>query len=141
MEVIYQMNEDKSNDVYTYHILNRIDPNILNSLSFKQLSAIKDAIRASQPKKKHGVDLRGVIPLYFAKYYFVLIMGRDNRVSTKEIVAERRKYGTVIGNLVFIIFGISPLILLLLGFRYFFMSIPNIDNYIEKLLWNMFKGP
>lgn len=51
------MNTDKHIDAFTYHILNNIDTDVINSLSSSQLTAIKDGIRASQPQKKHAVDI------------------------------------------------------------------------------------
>jgi len=113
------MNNDKDIDAFTYHILKNINIDIFNSLSSKQLSALKEAIRASQPKQKHSIDFRGIINFFFVKYYFVFLMGRDRRISTQESEIERRENVALLGNIIFIIFVISPFLLLMLILLYF----------------------
>lgn len=121
------MNKDRDIDAFTFHIINNIDANMLNTLSPAQLSAIKDAITASKPKKKPFIDFRGIINLFFARYYFVFLMGRDRRMSTQEIEYERRQNVALIGNIIFFIFVSSPFILLTLIILYFLKMGMGID--------------
>ncbi len=132
------MINDKSIDAYTHHILNNINTEVLNSLSSNQLIAIKEAIRASQPKKKHSVDIRGVINLFFIRYYFIFLMGQDQRISTREIETERRENMALIWNFVFIIFVLSPFILLALIALYFFKMGLGIDLFPGKHMGAIF---
>ena len=119
----------KDVDAFTHHILNNIDSKVINSLSSMQLSAIKEAIRASQPKKKHSIDIRGVMKLFFARYYFVFLMGRDRRITTQEKEFERRSNVALLGNVSFIIFVLSPFILLTLIALYFLKIGMGIDLF------------
>jgi len=123
------MINDKTIDAFTHHILNNINKETLNSLSARQLSAIREAISASQPKKKHSVDIRGIINLFFIRFYFVFLIGRDQRVSTQEIETERRENMSLIWNLFFLIFVISPFILLALITLYFLKIGLGIDLF------------
>ncbi len=113
------MNNDKKIDAFTYHIINNIDTEILNSLSSSQLTAIKNAIKANKPKERHPIDFRGVINLFFIKYYFVLFVGRDRRTSTQEMEIGRRENAALLGNISFILFVLSPIVLFVLILLYF----------------------
>lgn len=68
---------------YTRGVLAKIDPDVLASLTEHQFRSIRDAIDASRPISRHSVDLRGIIPLGFARWYFVLLAGRDRRADTR----------------------------------------------------------
>ncbi len=130
------MINDKYIDAFTHHIVNNIHADVLNSLSPKQLSAIKEAIIASQPRKKHSIDIRGAINLFFARYYFVFLMGRDQRISRQEIEAERRENTTLLWDLIFMIFVLSPFILLTLIALYFLKIGLEIDIFTgEHMGW------
>ena len=123
------MNNDKQVDAFTYHILNNIDNNVLASLSPSHLSSITEAIKASKPKKKHPIDIRGMVKLFFAQYYFVFLMGRDRRISTQELEIERRQDAGLLGNMIFLVFVISPFILLMIIALYFFKIVLGIDLF------------
>lgn len=123
------MNNDNDTDAFTYHIIKNINVEVIKTLSSKQLSAIKEAIKASQPKKKHSIDFRGIISFFFVRYYFVFLMGRDRRIATQEIEIERRENTALLGNIIFVIFVISPFILLIFIALYFFKMLLGIDIF------------
>lgn len=132
------MINDKNIDAFTYHIVNNINADVLNSLSPKQLSAIKEAIIASQPRKKHMIDIRGAINLFIARYYFVFLMGRDQRIAAQEIETERRENIALIWNFVFIFFILAPFILLTLIALYFFKIGLGIDLFPGEHMGRIF---
>ncbi len=74
--------EDESLDSYTRYVLEKIEPEVFTSLSEKQFAAIRHAIELARPISKHPIDIRGVIPLLFARFYFVLLAGHDIRDTT-----------------------------------------------------------
>ncbi len=121
------MSNNKNIDAFTNHIINNIDFKVLNSLSSEQLSSIKDAIRAGRPQKKHAIDIRGIVNLFFAKYYFVLLMGRDRRLSTEAVEEERRDKVAILGNILFFIFILFAFLLLAIIALYFFKVFLGID--------------
>ena len=94
------MNSNKKTDALCYYILNKIDLNILKSLSSEQLSAIENAIEACELRTKHAINIRGTIKLYFISFYFAFLMGRDRRFFVDEIEAERREKVTLLENFI-----------------------------------------
>lgn len=77
------------NDVKASHkklvekILSDIDPEIRATLEDAQIAAIEKALVKNLPeKKKHPVDIHGVLPLLFNRLYFVFSAGKDNRETT-----------------------------------------------------------
>ena len=98
------MKRSKNLNTLCTYVLNKIDFNILESLSDEQLATIEDAINTCQLREKHAFDLRGKINLFFMKYYFVFLIGRDRRAFVEDIEAERIRKVSLIGNLVYFIF-------------------------------------
>ena len=128
------MNNHAHTDPFTYHVLQRIDPKVRASLTPAQFSAIKEAITASQPLKKHPIDIRGIIPVFFARYYFVFLSGRDRRSSTKRIEERRRWLTSLSGGLTLFILGLTPLILILMLLLYLIKCTFGIDIVHEMHL-------
>ena len=57
-----------------------MDPAILKSFSQEQLTALRASIDQVLPQRtKHLLDVRGVIPLLFGRFYFVISSGKDQR--------------------------------------------------------------
>lgn len=82
---------DQHTDPFTHHVYESIDANVRATFTPSQVNAIETAIRANKPYQKHPVDLRGVIPLFFVKLYFVILMGRDRRQPTSKKEAARKQ--------------------------------------------------
>lgn len=124
-------------DAFTDSVLRRIDPEVRATLSSAQLDAIREAVSAHRPLKDHPVDIRGLIPLFFMRYYFVFLMGRDRRAPTREIEAGRRRKTALFGGGLFFVCAISPLILLALLFLYLLKSSLGIDLFPHQHLWDI----
>ena len=88
---------NNSSEIYADFTISRIDTDVRESLTPTQLQAIRDALVANQPFKKHAVDLRGTIPLFFARFYFVVLAGRDKRRKT----VDKEKHRAFEGNVSF----------------------------------------
>ena len=78
-------------DPFSDSVLKKIDPEIKGSFTKKQIDAFINALTSSQQGKKHAIDIRGLIPLFFVRYYFVILMGRDTRRHTSCLENDRRK--------------------------------------------------
>jgi len=89
-------------DAYTQHVMSKIDAEVFSSLNLVQLAAIREAISANAPFRKHPVDIRGTIPLYFFKFYFVFLLGKDRRFSTREKETLRRQAAGSMSLIVFL---------------------------------------
>ena len=110
---------------YVTSVLDRMDPHVRASLSESQRHELVKALVVS--RRAHTLDVRGVLPLYFARYYLVFQFGRDRRLERHRIEQERRLRAILAGNVVFFIVAISPLIVLALIGLYFFKAALGID--------------
>ena len=123
------MAEEKIYDPFTQHVIDKIDPKVLRSLSPSHFSSIEKAIRESRPLQGHPVDVRGVIPLFFARFYYVFLMGRDRRLSTRrEEQVRHRNYPSKTALLV--LFGMGPFLVFILLISYLLKSAFGV-NFIE----------
>lgn len=83
---------DKS-DLYTNAVMQSIDRQVFKTLNLQQLEAIYIAISGARRDQNgiHRVDLRGVIPLYLFRLYYVVLIGRDRRNYVRMLERQRAK--------------------------------------------------
>jgi hypothetical protein len=106
------MKDQHSNDPFADDIINRINPKIRASLSTAQLSGIKDAI--SPPESgAYTLDVRGVIPFFFARYYILFIVGRDNRPGIQITETYRKNRYSLMAGVIFALLLVLPFLFLL----------------------------
>ncbi len=72
--------QPQSPNHYTLALMRKIDHMLKEPLSPMQRKEIEEAIHVFS-SRKHPISLRGVLPLHFARLYFVLLMGKDRRVG------------------------------------------------------------
>lgn len=125
-------------DPFSDSVLKKINPEIKATLSKKQMHAFISALKSSQRGKKHSIDIRGLIPLFFVRFYFVFLMGRDTRRYTICLEDDRRKrsqyvVGIYIGLVISIIFMFIAFALL-----YTFKSFLGIDFFTAHHLRDFF---
>ncbi|MFQ5748443.1 MAG: hypothetical protein ACE5H3_03170 [Planctomycetota bacterium] len=116
-------------DPFTDKVLARMDQKTLQTFTGPQLKALDKVLRRTPRSKKHGLDVRGTIPLYFARYYFVLLMGKDRRVETWRTEEERRKRGRRLVWVAFLIILLVLFAMILLGVAYVLKSAFGIDIF------------
>ena len=116
-------------DPYTQHILNSLEPGVLATLNLWQLRAITQAINANTPYKKHPVDFRVTVNLFFIKFYLVFFMGRDRRnrqrqeeIKIKNLAGKVTTYG------IYYLLIMAGIVILLLG-MYIIKSLLGIDIF------------
>ncbi len=107
------MNEIRESETFADFIFRKIDPKVRSTFDTQQIEALTKALNECGPLRKHLVDIRGVLPLFLMRYYFVLLMGIDRRMSKTSTTIERRRTGTLMGTLFFLILISSPFLLLL----------------------------
>jgi hypothetical protein len=98
-------------------IIHRIDPKVRDSLSPSQLSAILEAIGRHEPGAS-GIDVRGEIPCFFSRFFFVFIVGRDRRAPVVIKEGFRRQRYSLMGGILLAGLVSLPLLLLALLFLY-----------------------
>ena len=79
----------ESAKIYAEYTISRIPAEVRASLTEVQMDAIRTALVAQDESQKHSLDIRGTIPLFFTKYYFVLFAGKDRRKSTVQKEQQR----------------------------------------------------
>ena len=123
---------------YTFvdSVVKRIDPKARESLTPEQLLSIREAIHSCRPLEHHPVTVRGTLPLFFVRYYFVFFMGQDRRTSIQKVEIKRRHHGIFAGGLLMLLVGFSPVILLVLFLFYLLKSSLGIDIFPDKHLWD-----
>ncbi len=124
-------------DPFTDNIIRRIDPKIRDTLSTTQVTAIIAAIR--NPEKIRPIDIRGIIPLYFARYFFVLLIGRDKRAVMEREEHMRRKKASWLGGILFALLVSFPFLLLLFVFLYLLKYFAGVDIVPDFHLWEIFE--
>jgi|APCry1669189204_1035204.scaffolds.fasta_scaffold112589_1 hypothetical protein len=124
-------------DPFTDNIIRRIDPKIRDTLSTTQVTAIIAAIR--NPEKIRPIDIRGIIPLYFARYFFVLLIGRDKRAVMEREEHMRRKKASWLGGILFALLVSLPFLLLLFVFLYLLKYFAGVDIVPDFHLWEIFE--
>ncbi len=100
-------------DPYTHAVLQKLGVDTLNSFTEEQRQKLIESISACRPLQKHPVDLRGVISLFFVRFYFVILMGRDRRKQTKQVEVHRRKTTGIAGGIASGIFTVTLVALIL----------------------------
>lgn len=122
--------DDPDLDQFTRFVLGHIDEDVRRSLTDEQFESIRQAVDATKPKAKHPLDFRGVIPLFFARYYFVILGGRDQRTdqSNKEFTRRRNASSTFTGLMLLIVLLIPITAILILG-GYLMKSFLGIDVF------------
>jgi hypothetical protein len=87
--------EKESSEIFADFTMSRIDRHARESMTEQQLIAVRQALVANSPFNRHAVDIRGSIPLFFARFYFVVLAGRDRRRKTREKELRRIYKGNV----------------------------------------------
>jgi len=121
------MTSQSSLDAYAASVLANIDPKVRASLTDEQVQAIGRALATRHGKGAHLLDTRGLIKTYFATYYYVLQFGRDRRMGRRRTDYERGMKARMLGNVIFFLMAISPLILLGLVGLYFLKAALGVD--------------
>jgi len=105
---------------YTAALMRKIDTMLGEPLSPQQRKDIVEAIAVFQTRK-HPIDLRGVLPLHFARLYFVLLMGKDRRSEAAAKEHELRQHHHIVARALSILVMLWPLYLFL-GFIYYVLT-------------------
>lgn len=90
-------------DPLANHVFNNLDREILRGLSQKQIDAIGEAIVEQARSSNHMLKLRGLIPMFFANFYYVILFGRDRRTKYDAVPRQRRQKADRIANIVLLI--------------------------------------
>ena len=128
------MTQIREIDAYTKHVMTNIDPATFSSLNLLQIRAIETAISSNAPFHRHSIDLRGSIRLFFARFYFVILCGRDNRSAVRNREDNRRRQVGVVSFLMLFYTFVCMLVPVLLLILYVLKSLAGIDIFPDQHL-------
>lgn len=111
--------------------LRAADAETFDSFSPAQIRLIRSVFGDDGGSSPHSVDLRTDIPLYFARFYLVFLLGRDRRSQTRRLENRRRRTAAFFGGLGLVAMTISPLVVLGLAAAYFAKSFLGIDLFAD----------
>lgn len=100
-------------DPLAIHVFNNLDREILRGLSKNQIDAIGESIAKQARSTHHTLDLRGLIPMFFANFYFVILFGRDRRSKYDAAAHQRRQKADNIASMILLVSLSFSLLLLL----------------------------
>lgn len=83
------VSRDSSARIFAEYVYSRIPTDVRNTFTESQKSAIRDALMGQHESCRHEFDLRLTIPLFFRKYYFVFLGGRDKRANSLRVELAR----------------------------------------------------
>ena len=93
-------------DTVVTNIINGMKPEIKDTVTAEQIEEIKRSISNHLPgQKSHAVDLHGVLPLIFKRFYFVFSSGPDARVKQADVdtVVDQRSEKILKDTLAFLV--------------------------------------
>ena len=122
------MSEMPPGDPYVESVLSRVPEETARTLDPRQWEGLRTALRRSAPRR-HAVDVRFVLPLYFIRLYCVLILGRDRRGRVERVLGERRRRASrfaVAAVLAVVVVALASVVFVLL---YMLKSAAGIDIF------------
>lgn len=125
-------------DPFSDSVLKKMDADIKDSFTKKQIDAVINALKSSQQGKEHSIDIRGLIPLFFVRYYFVLLMGRDTRRYTICLENDRRKRSQYVVGIYVGFLATLFSIIIAFTILYTFKSFIGIDIFTAHHLQDFF---
>jgi hypothetical protein len=122
------------------YYLARLEPDVLDSFTPQQLHAVvgilTEAIPKSSPKL---VDLRFAIDLVLARFYFVILVGKDRRKQKRQYIPQGvAKIGNAIAVVVLLLSLNLLLSLALILLLYLLKTIIGIDILPDSHLGDLF---
>ncbi len=104
-------------DPFVASIMRAIDQRVLLTFTHEQERALRSALE-THSRRKHAVDIRGTIPLFFTRLYFVILVGKDRRRHSRRVHEERRAATRQVNLVLFLAGILVALSLLTLVFLY-----------------------
>ncbi len=132
------MEDPSLTDPYVADVMRRMDPKVRETLTPMQVSAVAKAI-SPEAAKKNAVHLRGVIPLYFVRYYFVFVAARDKTAVAQRLEEQRRARTGRRKAILFFLLVSSPVLLTLFVLAYLLKSALGWDFFGDYHLYDVFR--
>lgn len=136
-EIVLGPQERAPQDPFVGAVLRHLGEETLATFTEEQRRRLERALFACRPLQGHPIDIRGGIPLFFLRFYYVLLVGRDRRRSTSKAEHERRRAAGVVTDAIFVLCLLwQGLVVLLLGL-YLIKSALGIDLIKDRHAWEL----
>lgn len=123
-------------DPYVADVMRWMDPKIRSGLTPMQITAIARALGA-EAAKKEAFCLRGLVPLYFTRYYFGLIVARDRTPGALWLEEQRRARTGRRKIILFFLLVSSPLLIALFLLAYLLKTALGWDFFGDYHLYDL----
>lgn len=92
--------QQREADPFIDAVLRSIPKEERESFTESQISALSRALTRTRFQSNHIVDARLNIPLFFARFYVVFLLGKDRRGKARQRLIERRRRFSLVAGLV-----------------------------------------
>lgn len=124
-------------DPFTNNVIHNIPEDIRATFSEEQFHGLQVALGKIK-NRRHLIDMRMVVPLYWARYYVVFLVGRDLRSHVQDILINRRQRSSRAAQIGFIALVVWLLLIGIAGSAFFALylikSAVGIDIFPDKHL-------
>ena len=110
-------------DTYSRLVMQRLEKIHKRELPSEIRANFEEALLACQPKR-HGVDIRGVLPFHFARLYFVFLLGHDKRSDSLDTGIDCRQKTKPIAHVIYWLVALWPLYLILFFVIFILSNLP-----------------
>jgi hypothetical protein len=104
-------------------VLQRLSRDVVDAMPPDHLISLREAIRLSQERRPHLIDVRTEIPLLFSRYYFVFLFGRSARTR------KRTRRTALMGGAVVLAYALVPFVVLGFAGLYVLKTVAGIDVF------------
>jgi hypothetical protein len=136
-EIVLGPQEREPQDPFVGAVLRQLGEETLATFTEEQRRRLERALFACRPLQGHPIDIRGVIPLFFMRFYYVLLVGRDRRRGTSRAEHDRRRAAGVVTDAIFVLCLLwQGLVVVGLGL-YLLKSAVGIDLIKDRHAWEL----
>jgi len=127
----------EAEDPFVSAVFRRLGDNVRATFTPRQRIALERALFACRPLQNHPLDVRGVVPIFFVRFYYVLLAGRDRRRSTAAVEEDRRRKTGLVADAILIGFGVLQVLFAFAIIAYFLKSALGINLMPHSHAWEL----
>lgn len=136
-EIVLGPQEREPQDPFVGAVLRQLGEETLATFTEEQRRRLERALVACRPLQGHPIDIRGVLPLFFLRFYYVVLLGRDRRRGTARTEHERRRAAGFVTDAIFVLCLLwQGLVVVGLGL-YLLKSAIGIDLLKDRHAWEL----
>lgn len=132
-----------SADPFLLNVLESLPRDVRLSFTKRQVESLHQAFQRERWRSRHLVDVRFAIPLYLARLYAVVLVGKDRRRTSQNTASEYRQTASTLIK-VLLLFGfvlVFSAVVLVAGFFFLYVLKSGLginlfpDRHLSDFLW------